>query len=229
MPITFGAITRFAAWAAERFEIEPGTPVLSYCGLNFDLSILEVWTTLLHGGCVVLVAAEDATRPDQLRDLVLEHDVEVLQGVPMLTSLLVEAGTELPSVRHVILTGDATPPTLLAQLPGPFTNARFSNVYGCTETNDSFVHEIDVAQRRPGALGRSAARRAPPDRRERSRGRGRRRAASCGSRRPSRPRATSARRRPTTGSAPTASTARAIWCGATRPGCCSWKAGRTRR
>ena len=29
VPITFGAITRFAAWAAERFEIEPGTTVLS--------------------------------------------------------------------------------------------------------------------------------------------------------------------------------------------------------
>ena len=71
----------------------------------------------------------------------------------MLTSLLVEAGAELPSVRHVILTGDATPPTLLAQLPGPFTDARFSNVYGCTETNDSFVHEIDVARDGPVPLG----------------------------------------------------------------------------
>lgn len=153
VPITFGAITRFAAWAAERFAIEPGTAVLSYCGLNFDLSILEVWTTLLYGGRAVLVSAEEATRPDHLRDLVLEHGVGVLQGVPMLTSLLVEAGTELPGVRHVILTGDATPPTLLAQLPGPFTNARFSNVYGCTETNDSFVHEIDVRHGGPVPLG----------------------------------------------------------------------------
>jgi non-ribosomal peptide synthetase component F len=40
VPITFGAIARFAAWAAPWFGIEPGTTVLSYCGLNFDLSIL---------------------------------------------------------------------------------------------------------------------------------------------------------------------------------------------
>jgi acyl-coenzyme A synthetase/AMP-(fatty) acid ligase len=53
----------------------------------------------------------------------------------------------------VILTGDATPPALLAKLPGPFTNARFYNVYGCTETNDSFIHELDVAQDGPIGLG----------------------------------------------------------------------------
>ena len=193
VPITFGAITRFAAWAAERFEIEPGTTVLSYCGLNFDLSILEVWTTLLYGGCAVLVSAEDATRPDHLRDLVLEHDVGVLQGVPMLTSLLVEAGTELSSVRHVILTGDATPPTLLAQLPGPFTNARFSNVYGCTETNDSFVHEIDVTREGPVPLGEPLPGVAST-RSSRAAAWSRAKApASCGCRRPSRPPATSAR------------------------------------
>ena len=71
VPITRAAISRFSDWAAKHFEIGPGTRVLSYCGLNFDLSILEVWTTLLHGGCVVL-----ATRPHEVRDLVLDHEVQ---------------------------------------------------------------------------------------------------------------------------------------------------------
>ena len=187
VPITFGAITRFAAWAAERFAIESGTPVLSYCGLNFDLSILEVWTTLLYGGCAVLVAAEDATRPDHLRDVVLEHDVEVLQGVPMLD---VAAGRG----RH------------RAAQRAPRDPHRRRHAADAAGAAAGPVHQRALLQRvrlhgdqrllrardrrragRPGALGRSAARRAPPDRRERSRGRGRRRAASCGSRRPSRP------------------------------------------
>jgi acyl-coenzyme A synthetase/AMP-(fatty) acid ligase len=150
VPITFGAIARFAGGAAPWLGIEPVTTVHSYCGQNFDLSILEVWTTPLHGGCGVLVAPEDATRPDRLLELVLARDVHVVQGVPMLLSLLLDAaaarGAALPGVRHVILTGDATPMALLARLPGPFSGARVHNVYGCTETNDSFVHEIDVAR-----------------------------------------------------------------------------------
>ena len=157
VPIKHGAILRFASWASDRFDIGPGTNVLSYCGLNFDLSILEVWTTLLHGGCAVLVAHDKAARPDHLLDLVLRHEVNVVQGVPMLLGLLLDAadarGCALPSVAHTVLTGDAASMTLLARLPGPFEHSRLYNVYGCTETNDSFIHVIDVQRElRRGAI-----------------------------------------------------------------------------
>jgi amino acid adenylation domain-containing protein len=147
--LSHGAIARFAAWAGARFEIAPGTTVLNYCGLSFDLSILEVWTTLLHGGCTVLVARERTTQGEHLLDLVLAHQVNVLQGVPMLYALLIEAAASrgrrrARSVEHVILTGDFVPTGTLQRLPDLFERARLYNVYGCTETNDSFLHEIDV-------------------------------------------------------------------------------------
>jgi acyl-coenzyme A synthetase/AMP-(fatty) acid ligase len=155
VPITHRAILRFASWASDRFDIEPGTNVLSYCGLNFDLSILEVWTTLIYGGRAVLVAHEQSTRPDHLLDLVRRHRVNVIQGVPMLMSLLLDAagahGCDLPTVRHAILTGDAASRSLLARLPGPLTHSRLYNVYGCTETNDSFIAVLDP--RRDAARG----------------------------------------------------------------------------
>src|SRR5690606_7392910 len=52
--------------------------------------------------------------------------------------------------RHVILTGDATSPRLLAELPALFPKARVYHVYGCTETNDSFLHEVDSFELAPG-------------------------------------------------------------------------------
>jgi acyl-coenzyme A synthetase/AMP-(fatty) acid ligase len=159
VPLSHGAIRRFASWASGRFDIGAGTRVLSYCGLNFDLSLLEVWTTLRRGGCVVLVDQERATRGGPLLDLVNAHDVEVVQGVPLLHGLLLDAagGRTAPSVKHAIVTGDAAPAGLIEQLPDLFQNACLYNVYGCTETNDSFVHEIDRATARAGApvaLGR---------------------------------------------------------------------------
>lgn len=151
VPLTHGAVGRFALWAGECFGIGPGTRVLSYCGLNFDLSLLEVWTTLVRGGCAVLVAQERSTHGDHLLDLVRTHEIELVQGVPTLYGLLLDAagsGVALPSVRHAILTGDAVPAPTLERLPGLLPNARLYNVYGCTETNDSFVHEIDVERAR---------------------------------------------------------------------------------
>jgi acyl-coenzyme A synthetase/AMP-(fatty) acid ligase len=43
----------------------------------------------------------------------------------------------------VITTGDKIPTSTLEALPELFPNARFYNIYGCTETNDSFIHEFE--------------------------------------------------------------------------------------
>jgi acyl-coenzyme A synthetase/AMP-(fatty) acid ligase len=66
----------------------------------------------------------------------------------------------------VISTGDKIPASSLAELPTLFPNARFYNVYGCTETNDSLMHEfkgladgdvpsnVPVGQPLPGVIAR---------------------------------------------------------------------------
>ena len=95
-----------------------------------------------------------------------------------------EDGRTFPSVRHAISTGDKMPATTLAELPGLFPNARFFNVYGCTETNDSLMQELDPRRRGPDAApdrASAAGRRgAHPDRGRRGR-RGRLAPASCSS------------------------------------------------
>jgi acyl-coenzyme A synthetase/AMP-(fatty) acid ligase len=96
--------------------------------------------------------------------------VNVLQAVPMLYRLLIDVnradGRTFPSVRHAITTGDKIPATSLAELPNLFPNARFYNIYGCTETNDSLMHEfvgladgnvpsaVPVGQPLPGVIAR---------------------------------------------------------------------------
>lgn len=96
------------------------------------------------GALVVLVEQESSTDARHLRDLVAEHEVTLVQGVPLLHRLLTRDEVRHPSVRTVICTGDATPPPLLARLGATFPGAGFHNVFGCTETNDSFLHEIEL-------------------------------------------------------------------------------------
>jgi acyl-coenzyme A synthetase/AMP-(fatty) acid ligase len=154
VPLSFGAVDRFVDWAVGQFGIGPGTSVLNYAPFNFDLCLLDIRATLKVGATTVMVEPERATNGKYLAELLRANEVDVVQSVPMMFRLLADAhrGEPFTSVRHVILTGDKVPPRLLGQLPGLFPNATLYNIYGCTETNDSFVHEIDVATDDAAAL-----------------------------------------------------------------------------
>ncbi|NDZ80111.1 amino acid adenylation domain-containing protein [Streptomyces sp. SID10853] len=147
VPLGPQAVNRFVAWAGPAFGITPGTTVLNHAPLNFDLCLLDVWSTLAHGGRAVLVDPEQAVDGRHLLDLLLRHDVQVVQAVPMFYRLVLDAahraGVILPSVRRAAFTGDALPDRTLAELRELLPAARLANIYGCTETNDSFVHEIE--------------------------------------------------------------------------------------
>lgn len=150
VPLRADAVDRFTRWAAGRFGIGPATTVLGYAPLNFDLCLLDVWTTLAHGGRVVLTDTDRAAQGGYLLDLLLRHRPEVVQAVPMFYRLLADAarerGAAVPGVRHALFTGDALPAPLRAELPGLLPGSRLYNLYGCTETNDSFLYELTGAE-----------------------------------------------------------------------------------
>jgi acyl-coenzyme A synthetase/AMP-(fatty) acid ligase len=148
VPVRAAAFDRFADWATAHFGLTGQDTLLAYAPLNFDLSLLDVWTGLRLGARVVLVAQESATDARHLRDLVTEHEVGFVQGVPMLYRLLTQDDARYPRVRTAIFTGDAMPRPLLERIGAAFPGARFHNVFGCTETNDSFIHRVD-----PGTAG----------------------------------------------------------------------------
>lgn len=149
VPLSVAAIDRFTDWAGERFDIRAGKTVLNYAPLNFDLCLLDIWSTLKSGACVALVDQDQATNANYLLDMLTTNDVHVIQAVPMLYRLLLDATRNghqgFGKAEHVIFTGDSMPLNVLKALPALFANARFYNVYGCTETNDSFIHEVDFS------------------------------------------------------------------------------------
>ncbi|GAB3180973.1 AMP-binding protein [Streptomyces incanus] len=145
VPIEAAGFDAFSDWAVGDFALSPGETALSYAPLNFDLALLDVWTFLQLGACVVLVDQQRATDAAYLAALVTQHRVTFVQGVPMLYRLLLENGAAFAAARHVIFTGDSLPADLLTRVAPAFPNAAFHNVFGCTETNDSFIHHVDPA------------------------------------------------------------------------------------
>ncbi|SMD08510.1 AMP-binding protein [Kibdelosporangium aridum] len=161
VPLPRQGIDRFIEWAGAEFDIRPGRTVLNYAPLNFDLCLLDIWTTLALGGQVVLVDPDYAANGRHLLDMLVRHEVNIIQAVPMFFGLLLDivqpAVDRLESVDRVMFTGDAIPDRTLAELPRLFPKASLHNIYGCTETNDSFIHHLgngDTAVRPPVSIGK---------------------------------------------------------------------------
>jgi len=141
VPVPVDGFTAFADWATHAFDLTADDVALSYAPLNFDLALLDVWTFLRLGAEVVLVGKEQAADAGRLTDLVSGRHVTFVQGVPMLHRLLAQ-GPSHPTVRQAVFTGEAMPADLLPSVFAAYPEARFHNVFGCTETNDSFVYEV---------------------------------------------------------------------------------------
>lgn len=149
VPIPRSAVDRFVSWAGARFGFAPGRPVLNYSPLNFDICLVDIWAALAWGAPVALVDQDQATNPDHLLRVATDNQVTTVQAVPLFYHLLIESAqrkrVRLPSLEHVITTGESVPAHIMMKLSQLFPNARLYNLYGCTETNDSFLHEIDVS------------------------------------------------------------------------------------
>jgi acyl-CoA synthetase (AMP-forming)/AMP-acid ligase II len=154
VPLSVGSVDRCTDWAATQFDIRPGTVVLNYAPLHSGLTMLDIWTTLKAGGTTVLVPTKRADDGPYLADLVRTHGVEVIQSVPMLYRLLADAYGRTPfvSVRRAIVTGEQIQAALLCEMPALFPRAGVYNLYGCTETNASFLHEVGAECDRANGL-----------------------------------------------------------------------------
>lgn len=148
VPLGGDSIDAFTSWAGGAFDLGAGSRVLNFAPLNFDLTLLDIWATLRHGGCVIPVDHDRCLDPRYLIGLLTSTRPQVVQAVPMFFRLLTEAGTAggFPGVREVLLTGDHVPRPVRAGLARLFPGARLHNVYGCTETNDSMIHSFAAGE-----------------------------------------------------------------------------------
>nr|WP_234834970.1 non-ribosomal peptide synthetase [Mycolicibacterium stellerae] len=111
---------------------------------GFDVSVWEVWGTLLTGGRLVIVPESVVTSPAEFRDLLVAEQVTVLEQNPSAAGILPTRG--LDSVAMVV-GGDACPAGVVDQwAPGRL----MINAYGPTETT------VNVARSAPLTAGSGA-------------------------------------------------------------------------
>ncbi|MCP3820589.1 amino acid adenylation domain-containing protein [Streptomyces sp. A3M-1-3] len=123
------SVTHFSRTIAKAYEIGAADRVLQFAPLTFDVSVFEVFTTLLAGGELVIATDDERRDPALLQTRLREDTVTVAELPPALLPLLNQA--QLPALRLVSVGGEAFPGKLVAEWTAG--ERRFVNGYGPTE------------------------------------------------------------------------------------------------
>lgn len=120
-------------------QVGPKDRVLALSALNFDLSVYDVFGTLHAGAAIVMPHSERRLDPSHWAELAIEHGVTIWNSVPALCGLLVDyvekIASTLPTVRHVMLSGDWIPVNLPDRIRTALPSAEVLSLGGATEAS----------------------------------------------------------------------------------------------
>ncbi|ROO59760.1 amino acid adenylation domain-containing protein [Micromonospora sp. Llam0] len=142
-----------------RLGVGPHDRVLTLSGLEFDLSVYDIFGLLTAGGTLVVVGEDQRRDAASWWRLVTRHWVSVWNTVPALLDMLLIAATDRPvgadattqqqsasALRAVLLGGDVIGPDLPGRLRAVAPACRFLALGGMTEAAiHSTVYEVPPA------------------------------------------------------------------------------------
>ncbi|MBB1242297.1 amino acid adenylation domain-containing protein [Streptomyces durbertensis] len=151
--VDHGAVVDLALWAGDALGAAALARTLFSTSMNFDVSVFELFGTLLHGGCVEIV-----------RDLtaLLERTGEpwrgtLVSGVPSAVAPILAQSPAPVAADTVVLAGEALPARLVADVRAALPGARVVNAYGPTEATvyaTAWFHEPDDPAEESPPIGR---------------------------------------------------------------------------
>ena len=142
-----GALCTSQTAISRRLQLGTETRLLQFSSHTFDISVGEVFTPLLSGGCVVIPSEHD--RFNNLAAFIESRNVTHAALTPSFTRSL--AAESVPSLQHLIFVGEATHRDVFEAWVG---KTRLYNGYGPAETCVfSAIHEWHTPQGSCATIG----------------------------------------------------------------------------
>jgi non-ribosomal peptide synthetase-like protein len=126
--VEHASICNFVRVAVEVYQIQPHDRVYQGMTIAFDFSVEEIWVPLVAGATLVPKPAGSSLVGHELGTFLRVNEITALCCVPTLLATLEE---DLPSLRFLLVSGEACPQHLITRWHRP--DRRFLNVYGPTE------------------------------------------------------------------------------------------------
>ena len=138
----------FVDWCSEVFSPTPDDRFSSHAPFHFDLSILDIYVPLKHGGELHVVSEDLGKNPKELAEFIASRRLTMWYSTPSILALLAQFG-DLPSrdyssLRVVNFAGEVFPVKHLRHVTQLWPQARYFNLYGPTETNVCTYAEIPL-------------------------------------------------------------------------------------
>ncbi|MFC1431719.1 non-ribosomal peptide synthase/polyketide synthase [Streptacidiphilus sp. N1-3] len=126
--VAHGSVLALTDWAAGEFTGRGLAHVVASTSLNFDVSVFEIFSPLLSGGCVELVRdlLALAERPEPWR-------AGLLSAVPSALGRLLAEDAVRVGADTVVLAGEGLPARTVRQVRAAVPGSRVLNIYGPTE------------------------------------------------------------------------------------------------
>ncbi len=122
------SICHLARAEANVFGITSADRVYQGFSCAFDASLEEIWMAFFSGATLIAASADMAHAASDLPKILNQLGVTVMSCVPTMLALMDE---DIPSLRVLIVGGEACPPYLVEKWCGP--GRRMFNTYGPTE------------------------------------------------------------------------------------------------
>ena len=129
-------------WVIGYYPVSPKDCFIQIASFTFDLSVWEIFSALLSGGCLVLTRPYLYKDPNYLLDLMINNHVTILGTVPSMFKLLLNSPKidALKSLKHVLSCAEPLTDELYSRISSTFLNTRIYNGYGPTETTVMCTH-----------------------------------------------------------------------------------------
>ncbi|KAJ3460336.1 hypothetical protein MRS44_011203 [Fusarium solani] len=106
-----------------------GTRTLSFAAYTFDVNVIEIYVTLLHGGCLFI--PPDDRRLGDLCGYINENQIEFAYLTPTTIQSLVQSPSRVPSIKALRSGGEPLSKSIMETWS---QSVRLINSYGPTET-----------------------------------------------------------------------------------------------
>ena len=137
----------FAEWAATEYGLRPEDRLSNHAPLHFDLSTFDLFAGHIAGAATVIIPEGVTKFPVSLAKLMESERISIWYSVPFaLIQLLLQAkltSRDLRALRWVLFAGEPFPTKHLRALMAELPQARFSNLYGPTETNVCTFYHVE--------------------------------------------------------------------------------------
>ncbi|MEM7187103.1 MAG: amino acid adenylation domain-containing protein, partial [Bacteroidota bacterium] len=150
-----GGLLNRLHWMKDDLQVDQESVFLQKTPYTFDVSVWELLLPFMLGARLIIAKPEGHKDPFYLQELMNQEQISVVHFVPSMLQVFVDAREQsMPSLRHVVCSGEALPADLLARFRDTLPEVSIHNYYGPTEaaidvtainlSNTTLSHQVSI-------------------------------------------------------------------------------------